>query len=78
MNAGTENSRWVQVAVLGLNTCDEYALVEALDGSREQFLVRSATAGQAWQGIRPGGVAWIHVTTGLSGRVLEIRHTLEH
>lgn len=78
MNTNTENSRWVQVVVLGVDAHDEYALFEAMDGSQEQFVVRHATAGQAWHGLRPGGVAWVHVTNGLLGRVLEVRHFLEH
>lgn len=65
--------RLLRVIVLGVSVEDEYALVETTDGSQEQFFVRRSIAGEAWYSLQHGAITWLVVTSGLAGRVLEVR-----
>lgn len=75
MSKESERTRLVEVVVLGVNTGDEYALVETLDGTQEQFVVRRELASSCWSALSKGHHAWLSVTAGLLGRVHDLSLT---
>lgn len=64
--------RVLKTLVLGVSAEDEYALLEAMDGAQEQFVLKRSIAGSSWRAIHTGSVVMVVVTNGPAGHVLEV------
>lgn len=72
MGPETSSTREIMAIVLGVDHADEYALLETVCGSREQFVVSRQVAGEAWPVLEEGLHVRAQVSVGRLGRVKKI------